>query len=83
MKDGKYIVYEKDNVLGRFEVKDDSVSFPSDADKLNIDRFPAGPISPHTEKMLSRLLKGAYQGLRLERESTGEQVKKFGEGNSV
>jgi hypothetical protein len=87
MKDGKYAVYEESNgqesVLGRFEIKNGEISFPGEADRLNIDRFPAGPISKHTELLLEHFSNGKNKGVRIEAESTGEPVKKFGENNSV
>jgi hypothetical protein len=69
MNDGKYIVYDAQSgnksALGRFEIKDGSISFPSDKDRLNIDEFPAGPMSQHTEQHLDRLMKGGDKGVHI------------------
>jgi hypothetical protein len=87
VKDGKYIVYEtrdgKEVPLGHFEIRSGTVSFPSDADRLNIDRFPAGPMSKHTKDRIELYMSGRYKGLRVEEEQPQQPVKKFGENNSV
>ena len=60
LKDGKYKVHKhldgKDTVLGRFEIKNNSIVFLSEVDKMNIDQFPAGPMNEHTIKRIKYLI---------------------------
>lgn len=60
MNDGKYIVHRhlngKDSVLGKFEIKKGEIVFRSEVDKHNIDQFPAGPMSKHTENRIEYLM---------------------------
>ena len=60
MRDGKYIVHRhlngKDSILGKFEVKKGAIEFLNEADRLNIDQFPSGPMSEHTKNRIEYLM---------------------------
>lgn len=71
MKNGKYIVKRhlngKDSILGRFEIKDNSIVFANEADRLNIDQFPSGPITQYVKDRIDYLMTNADKDIYIEK----------------
>lgn len=57
----------KDTVLGKFSVEGNEIVYSSQADEMNCDIFPAGPMSDRTKKRLSSLLDNEHKSVYITR----------------
>jgi len=57
----------KDSVIGTFEVRDNSIVFPTRRDQHHCDMFPVGPMSDYTKNRISQLLNNKTKTMYLEK----------------